>query len=238
MDGLMSARVLVVNADDFGQSPGVNVGVIRAHEHGIVTSATLMVRWPAAREAAGYARRHPTLSLGLHLDLGEWEYRDDDWHVRYMVIPTDDAEAVAGEVERQLDRFHSLVGRVPTHLDSHQHVHRASPVREALVVAGERLGVPVRDATPLITYNGKFHGQSGRGHPVPEAISVTSLVTIIRELPPGITELGCHPGEGDLDSTYARERSMEVQTLCDPRVREALKEADVQLRSFKELQTP
>lgn len=48
--------MLVVNADDFGRSPGVNRGVIRAHEHGIVTSATLMVRWPAAREAAEYAR--------------------------------------------------------------------------------------------------------------------------------------------------------------------------------------
>jgi len=45
-------RYLIVNADDFGQSQGVNRGVIAAHEHGIVTSASLMVRWPAAIEAA------------------------------------------------------------------------------------------------------------------------------------------------------------------------------------------
>jgi len=37
-------RYLIVNADDFGQSPGVNRGIIQAHEHGIVTSASLMVR--------------------------------------------------------------------------------------------------------------------------------------------------------------------------------------------------
>ena len=49
-------RILIVNADDFGQSPGVNAGVIEAHERGIVTSASMMVCWPAAAGAADYAR--------------------------------------------------------------------------------------------------------------------------------------------------------------------------------------
>jgi chitin disaccharide deacetylase len=78
----VSERVLVVNADDFGRSPGVNRGVIKAHTDGIVTSATLMVRWPAAEEAAAYARRS-SLSLGFHLDLGDWQYRDGHWHTLY-----------------------------------------------------------------------------------------------------------------------------------------------------------
>ena len=50
-------RYLIVNADDFGQSHGVNRGIIEAHERGVVTSASLMVRWPAARKAAAYARK-------------------------------------------------------------------------------------------------------------------------------------------------------------------------------------
>ena len=49
-------RALIVNADDFGLSPGVNAGVARTHEQGILTSASLMVRQPAADEAAAYAR--------------------------------------------------------------------------------------------------------------------------------------------------------------------------------------
>ena len=53
----MNQRVLIVNANDFGRSPGVNQGVTWAYEPGVVTSATLMVRWPAAVEAAAYARR-------------------------------------------------------------------------------------------------------------------------------------------------------------------------------------
>ncbi|MGA2658858.1 MAG: ChbG/HpnK family deacetylase, partial [Verrucomicrobiota bacterium] len=55
-------RGLIVNADDFGLDPGVNRGIIKSHEYGIVTSASLMVRWPAAAEAAAYAREHPELS--------------------------------------------------------------------------------------------------------------------------------------------------------------------------------
>ncbi len=63
-------RYLIVNADDFGLSFGVNRGIIEAFEHGVVTSASLMVNWIGAAEAAAYARQHPTLSLGLHIDLG------------------------------------------------------------------------------------------------------------------------------------------------------------------------
>jgi predicted glycoside hydrolase/deacetylase ChbG (UPF0249 family) len=63
-------RCLIITADDFGRSPGVNRGIIAASEGGIVTSASLMVRWPAAAGAA-YARERPDLALGLHFDLGE-----------------------------------------------------------------------------------------------------------------------------------------------------------------------
>ena len=74
-----STRFLIVNADDFGLSEGVNRGIIEAHEHGIVTSASLMVLKPSAASAAAYSREHPRLSLGLHLDLGEWAYDGEAW---------------------------------------------------------------------------------------------------------------------------------------------------------------
>ena len=53
-------RALIVNADDLGRSSGINRGIGIAHERGIVTSASLMVRLPAAREAAAYARGLPS----------------------------------------------------------------------------------------------------------------------------------------------------------------------------------
>ena len=206
----MTARAVVVNADDFGRSPGVNRGVIRAHEEGVVTSASLMVRWPDAEEAArcGHASR---LSVGLHLDLGEWFYGDGEWRARYEVVdPGAGGDEVRAEVDAQLAAFEELMGQPPTHLDSHQHVHRDEPARSALLAAGERLGVPVRDAGSGVAYSGVFHGQDARGYPYPEGITVAALVEAIERLPAGITELACHPAAADdHESTYGAERQTE-----------------------------
>jgi chitin disaccharide deacetylase len=227
-----AARALVVNGDDFGRTPGINRGVARAHEDGILTSASLMVRWPAATEAAAYCRDRPSLSLGLHLDLGEWRYGGGWWQTLYEVVPADDPEAVAAEVCRQLAAFRHLVGRQPTHVDSHQHVHLREPVRSVLMDAVGPLGIPTRACSPEPRYCGDFYGQTGKGEPCPESITVDALVRIIATLPAKITELSCHPGEGDdFDSVYRSERAKEVEVLCDPRVRAALAEHHVRLVS-------
>ena len=226
-------RRLIVNADDFGQSMGINRGIIRAYEHGIVTSASLMVRWPAAAEAAAFAQAHPGLSLGLHIDLGEWTYRDGSWEQLYQVVPTDDRAAVADEVARQLELFQRMVGQNPTHLDSHQHVHRSEPVESIVRARAQELAIPLRHYMPAVRYCGDFYGQTGKGFPLPGAISVDSLIAILQALPPGCTELGCHPGQGDdITSMYRDERREELKTLCDPRVRAMVLAAEIELGSF------
>ncbi|HEX6186673.1 MAG TPA: ChbG/HpnK family deacetylase [Pyrinomonadaceae bacterium] len=230
------ARQLIVNADDFGQSHGINRGVIQAFENGIVTSASLMVRWPAAPEAADYARKHPNFSLGLHLDLCEWICRDDKWEPLYEVVAADDADAVREEVERQLDTFEHLVGHEPSHLDSHQHVHRTEPVRSIMVETARRLAVPLRDFSNEVKYCGRFYGQGANGYPYPEGISVPGLIACLRSLPAGVTELGCHPGgPDDLTSMYTTERMTELEVLCDPAVRAAIVEEEIRLSSFLNL---
>jgi predicted glycoside hydrolase/deacetylase ChbG (UPF0249 family) len=229
----MAKRYLIVNADDFGQSPGVNRGVIEAHEHGIVTSASLMVRWPAAAEAAALARAHPELSVGLHVDLGEWAYKDEEWAAVYSVVPVEDAAAVTDEIARQLAAFRRLMGKDPTHIDSHQHVHREEPVRSVLTGIAAKLQVPLRHYCPAVRYCGDFYGQARNGEPLLEAISVEGLLRTLAALPGGVTELGCHPGTGDLESMYDSPRELEVRTLCDPRVRQALAQEDIELRSFR-----
>src|SRR5262245_37768519 len=62
-------RSLIVNADDFGRSPGINAAVIRAHREGILTSASLMVTGGACAEAVELAHQNPSLGVGLHLTL-------------------------------------------------------------------------------------------------------------------------------------------------------------------------
>jgi predicted glycoside hydrolase/deacetylase ChbG (UPF0249 family) len=230
-------RFLIVNADDFGLSDGINAGTIEAHEHGIVTSASLMVRGPAAPAAAEYAQSDPSLSIGLHLDLGEWIYRNEAWEPLYEVIALDDPAAVAAVAARQLDTFCRLVGHSPTHLDSHQHVHRDEPLRTVAIAVARELAIPLRHFSSGIRYCGGFYGQSAKGDPLPGAIGVEALIALLHALPSGVTELGCHPGWAEnLESSYRVERAIEVKTLCDPRVREAVSEERIALCSFHDAQ--
>ena len=231
----MSATRLIVNADDFGMSLGVNAGVVHAHDAGIVTSASLMVYGAAAREAAAVAARRE-LSLGLHFELADWELVDDTWVCRLERAPAGDAAAVAAELARQLERFHALCGHRPTHIDSHQHVHRDEPARMVVRSAGARLGIPVRHYGP-VRYCGGFYGQGGKGERYPDALSAHAFTELVTSLPRGTTtELACHPAAVlDVESSYAEERLLELETLCDARVRTAVERADVTLCNFMEV---
>jgi predicted glycoside hydrolase/deacetylase ChbG (UPF0249 family) len=225
-------RQLIVNADDFGLTHGVNRGIIQSFEHGILTSTSLMVRYPAAAEAATYAKAHPKLSLGLHVDLGEWVWLDGDWHRKYEVVPADDEKSVAAEIQSQLAEFERLADRLPDHLDSHQHVHRNEPARRILLQLAASICVPLRECS-TVHFCGDFYGQTGEGNPIPGALTSENLIDILKRLPDGASELGCHPGYCDgLDSVYCEEREAEVRVLCDPGIKAKLRHLDINLCGF------
>ena len=225
-------RRLVVNADDFGLSACVNEGIVRAHVEGIVTSASLMVHGEAAQAAVAAAAEHPDLDLGLHVDLAEWVCREGEWSQAYAVVDTSDADAVATELERQLARFERLTGRRPTHLDSHQHVHREEPTRSIMGRRAKELKLPLRHHG-RVRYCGSFYGQGHASAPLPEAIEPERLVGLIEGLPEGATEICCHPAASvGPELAYGPERLRELESLCDPRVRTAAQRADVRLCTF------
>ncbi len=229
-------RRLIVNADDLGMSPGVDRGIAEAHDRGIVTSASLMVRRPDAAAAVRLAAARPRLSLGLHVELGEWAHREGGWVAASEIVAASDTVAVSREVDRQLRAFRELTGRWPTHIDSHQHVHRNEPARGILLDRAEDLDVPLRGCDDRVRHCGDFHGQTGTGEPFPQGIALERLLGILEGLLPGVTELGCHPGHPeDGDSPYGRERALEVRVLCDPRVRAAIVLEGIELCSFADL---
>jgi predicted glycoside hydrolase/deacetylase ChbG (UPF0249 family) len=230
------SRRLIVNADDFGLSAGVNRGVAEAFDSGIVTSASLMVRMPGAAEAAALARSRPLLSLGLHLDVGEWHYVGGGWFPVYERAPQQDVEALETEVSEQLDIFRRLVGTDPTHFDSHQHAHRRNPLQSIVRRLATQLGVPVRHFCTRVSYCGDFYGQDEEGRPVPGRLRSRFLENTIEGLQDGVTELCCHPAAKlDFQSPYTKERLKELKLLCSPVVRQTLKRASVVLASFSDL---
>ena len=230
----MATKKLIVNADDLGQSIAINKGIIMAHEEGIVTSASLMVRYGAAKAAAEYSSKNPSLGIGLHIDLGEWIYKDGDWSALYEVVALDDVKAVADEIDRQLESFVSIMKRTPTHIDSHQHVHQRKELRPIFLSLAQKLNVTLRGCSNIVDYCGDFYGQSAEGFPFHEAISVKGLTRAIEKIPVGITELACHPGlTSDTKTMYGIERQMEVATLCDKTIKQKIVDSGIGLCSFE-----
>src|SRR5258708_1562635 len=67
IDSMMESKSVIFTADDFGASPEVNAGILRAHREGVLRGASLMVAAPARDAAVAAARQCPDLSVGLHL---------------------------------------------------------------------------------------------------------------------------------------------------------------------------
>lgn len=239
---------LIVNADDLGRTPGINQGVFAAHRRGLVTSATLMVGFPAAREAAEEWARHPRLGVGLHLTLtggGAPTLPPDrvpslvDAEGRLPRRPEGlegaDPEEVLAEARGQLERFRRLAGRDPTHLDSHHHAHRRPEVLAAVIALARESGLPARNAGPAVAEELRRAGVACPDHFIerffgPQA-GLETLLEILTGLRPGVTELMCHPArvDGELrrTSSYAEEREHELAALTHPRARAAVEEVGI-----------
>jgi predicted glycoside hydrolase/deacetylase ChbG (UPF0249 family) len=213
-------KSLIVNADDFGASCGINRGVIEAHRNGILTSASMMVDAAGSAEAGRISARHPDLGVGLHVVIGS---------------PADAPEAEA-EVERQLERFTELTGRLPTHVDAHHNVHGDARVLPAFLSVAERHELPLRGhcgVRHIATFYGQWDGESH-----PEHVSPSGFARIVAtEVEDGFNELCCHPGyvDDELVSSYTAERPAELATLCDPGVAALLSERAIRLATFREV---
>jgi predicted glycoside hydrolase/deacetylase ChbG (UPF0249 family) len=221
-------KYLIVNADDFGYGAAVNRGIAEAADRGVVTSAGLMVNTPGTREAVRLAAARPQLSLGLHANFTNEAQR---------LVEFDQPDVCRAELRRQLDVFCGLVGRLPTHLDSHQHIHRRRPCQPSFRDLAGELGIPLRDQPP-VTFKGGFYGQWEYGVFDPEKVSFEALERILRrELTAGVYEMSCHPGYYDptLEAVYHREREHELATLTDPRLPRVLEEEGLALISYRDL---
>ncbi len=159
-------RSIVVNADDLGRTVGINEGIFEAHERGLVTSATLMVNFPAAGDAAAELTRHARLGVGLHvtltgatpaLPLDEVPSLVDAegrFPRKPELIERFEPAEVTAEIRRQLAIFVELTGRLPTHLDSHHHAHREPVVLDALVAVARAHSVAWSGAPPRPSLRG------------------------------------------------------------------------------------
>jgi predicted glycoside hydrolase/deacetylase ChbG (UPF0249 family) len=151
---------LIVNADDFGYTAGVNRAIAEAHTRGIVTSTTLMANGPAFSEAARLASEMPRLSVGCHVVLidgapllspnqipslssatGKPSFRDGlmNFAARAMAGLLE-AEEIEAEATAQIRKVQSC-GISVSHFDTHKHTNIFPPVLRPLLRAAAACGV-------------------------------------------------------------------------------------------------
>ena len=248
---------LIVNADDFGRTAGVNAGALQAHKCGIVTSATVMVlEKAAARGIREAAERAPRLSLGLHFALtgggrpaspardlpvlapgGRFRRRRED-------LPSEiPAAEVRRELEAQIGVFQVLARKPPSHLDSHHHVALHPSVAPVFAAVARERSLPTRAPTDecrrVLRAAGVRTPDVFVDRFYAKGVSVATLEEILDQLAEGTSELMCHPGFADREleesSTYSQEREREIEALCDPGLRGRLRERGIALVDFAAL---
>ncbi len=156
-------RRLIINADDFGLSPGVNRGIIEAHREGVVSSATLMATGPSFEDAAAAARSIPGLNVGCHVVLVDGEPVSQASAIASLLEASRNGnrprlrrsivgfasrslagatleEHVQAEAEAQIRRLQSA-GLSVSHVDTHKHAHIFPGVFRPLLRAARHCGV-------------------------------------------------------------------------------------------------
>ena len=218
---------LIINADDFGLTSGVNRGIVECHQKGVVTSTSLMVTGHAVDEAAAMASENTGLSIGLHWDVWGEDEREFD---------IGDVPAVRDEFHRQLDEFHRVMGRMPTHVDSHRHAHREAHLMPVFMELVAPLGVPLR-GDGGVCFVGGFYAQWEWRVTNLEYVSPASLKRLLaEEVAEGWTEFSCHPGYVTADEAawwvYAKEREAELRTLTNPEIRRHIEQLGIHVVNY------
>jgi predicted glycoside hydrolase/deacetylase ChbG (UPF0249 family) len=244
------SRFLIINADDLGISPEVNCGIAVAYEKGVVTDASMLIKGPYARQATEMIKKNPSFPVGIHIDLDPllgWESPSIERLPRHELVEImnepDFIKKIRQEIDKQMTAFLDA-GLIPSHIDTHHHVHGFPPIFDAIVEAMERHNIKA------IRFSKKGYSLLGR-----EEIALTAeqaqwmentlhekkimhpdnlidpIVSFsLKEIPTGVSELMVHPS---ISGDQWRQRDFEM--LTDPLFMSTVKDEGIQLIGFSDL---
>lgn len=251
-------KLLIVNADDFGLCKAQNYGIIDAFSNGVVTSTTAMMNMPTIGHAATLSAANPGLAVGMHFvltlgkplspmpglvrengELGKWIWK----MAEQGTLPLDE---IKQELKAQFARFVELFGRLPTHIDSHHHVHLFAPIFPIVEAFAKEQGVAIRidrdeirkgeivlrGAKSTQGFDSTFYGEA-----ISEALFLNTLDQATARGDESV-EIMCHPSFIDntiLASKYCYPRLAELDVLTSASLKQAIAERGFRLGTFKDL---
>jgi chitin disaccharide deacetylase len=219
------ARLLIVNADDFGMYHAVNAGILRAITEGVVRSTTLMVPCPWALHAMRLLGEHPEIPFGVHLTIVT-DFVDYRWgpvspkeRVPSLVDETGSfhrdqpgqaylADLALEDVEREFRAQIEVVlaaGLTPTHLDFHCLRDGGRPdIFDMSIGLAREYGVALRVFDP--NEHLQRLGLPANDHQVVDSTRIetdgktVTYVQMMRDLPAGLSEWAVHPALGTIEA--------------------------------------
>lgn len=226
---------LVINGDDLGYTMANTLGIIEAYKKGILRSTTALCNSDYLEQAKKLCDENPGLGVGVHLTctLGKSLTKnktltDENGYFfegRKTIWTKDvDYDELYLEWKAQIDRYISVFGHLPTHLDSHHSVHDATPqaLETAKKLANE-YGIEMRRY-------GSYQFVAGFYGPL---ATTDNLIELLEKHKDQDIEIMCHPGYCDLElyqkSSYSLDRVKELAVLCDEKLISYIKDNNIEL---------
>lgn len=257
---MAGSRYLIVNADDFGFTRDVNQGIVDAHRNGVLTATTLMANGDAFEDAVRLAKQTPSLDIGCHLVLVQGESV-----LTRRPLPSGPKQLIRALLFSRLNpylEFKAQIQRLlragvrPSHLDTHKHTHVLPAVLSAVMRVAQEFEIPFirlpfdsgwtivrpfdRWYRRKLSYRKLGATDHFVGFRLTDHLSEETLEQTVRALPPGWTELMCHPGYLGDELRVARtrlktERQRELDALTSVRIRQLVVDCGVSLSNYREL---
>lgn len=249
-------KKVIINADDFGLTKGVSLGILDSMEKGLVTETTAMANGLYIKEAIEEAKVRGVKNIGVHLTLtwgkpilprGEIKSivaEEGNFHRRIDLVENINYEEVKKEFKAQIEKIISM-GIVPTHLDGHHHAFAFT--NEGLDVVFElakEYSLPVR--CPFIENLNYFKDNNIKTTDdmcidfYNEGVSEDYLIKVLENAKDGeVLEIMCHPAYVDEDlinaTSYNKHRAEEFRVLTSEKIKTYINENNIELIGFNEI---
>ena len=244
---------LIINADDYGLTEANTIATIRCHEDGILTSTTMMVNMPFARYGAELAKQHPNLGVGIHLVLtmgapllptGKSFTDENGNFIRPNAGSKEKRDPINldelyAEWEAQIKLFIEIMGKKPTHIDSHHHVHAMTPENLSVTLKlGKKYDIPVRLIKEVEDYDFEF------AKLLPSFYGPNVNCEYFLEGKDNmhdheVAEVMCHPSFLDKRllsiSSYTTPRTEEMTVIRCDKIKNWVKDNNIELINFTDL---
>ncbi len=246
---------VIIIADDFGMSKGVNLGILEGFLNGVVTSTSMMTNMPGFYHGIEIMKEHKNLDVGIHFVLTTGQPLSPKDKINSLLnnsgnfehnierLAIADKEELKLELETQLKKFLDT-GFTPSHIDFHHEVNFAKNAVEVAIEIAKEYSLPMRGfeehSRALMDKSGVKHPQRFLHGFYGDNLTTKDLINQINlGKEEEIIEIMCHPAFVDkflLDnSSYNRQRVIELDILTNIEIINFVKEKNIKLINFKEI---